>query len=332
MNEPGRMADRSDEGRIAALLEAAGKRTQPDPLRKARVHRAVRQAWQASIAARRRRRILTGVAIAATAALAVLAVFVASNGPRVEASPLATVEIATGPVTARRPGGEITLAPSLTLRQGDVMVTGPGGKASLRTETGFRLRADQQTAIELVSGETLFLRRGRIYLDTSGTAASIEVRTPYGVVTDIGTQFEVRSGEEGLRVRVRDGSVALERGNDRATARRGEELFAPASGAVRHARIDPLSSEWDWMRPLTSTFRIDGKPLADLLEWVSAETGYRIEFASPTCHERAEQTVLHGSLPSLPPMEALETILATTNYRLEVRGDRLHIGLREPEK
>jgi hypothetical protein len=73
---------------------------------------------------------------------------------------------------------------------------------------------------------------------------------------------------------------------------------------------------------------IDEQPVTLLLTWVGRETGKVIRFASPDVERRAGQTILHGNIRHLSPMEALQVMLATTDFEPAVSDDTILIRLK----
>ena len=59
--------------------------------------------------------------------------------------------------------------------------------------------------------------------------------------------------------------------------------------------------------------QIDEQPVRLLLNWVARETGKRVVFEEPFLEVKASETLLHGSVRNLPPLEALDVHLATTD-------------------
>ena len=84
----------------------------------------------------------------------------------------------------------------------------------------------------LTSSERLVLIVGTMYFDSGAAtgaatgAGTLEVVTSHGLVREIGTQFEVMSTSAALRVRVREGSVEIEREQQASglTGAAGEQL------------------------------------------------------------------------------------------------------------
>ena len=73
--------------------------------------------------------------------------------------------------------------------------------------------------IILESRSRLRLTTGKVYIDTGagGAEGQMLVVTDAGSVADIGTQFEVLYDDSHFQVRVREGHILLQRGDQRRT-------------------------------------------------------------------------------------------------------------------
>ncbi len=197
------------------------------------------------------------------------------------------------------------------------------GRAAIRLAGGQSVRLDTSSRVRFASRSDLVLERGAVYVDSAG-GANIEVRTSLGVVRDVGTQFEVRllddaNAQPSLRVRVREGSIMLEReaGSDHALA--GEELSARGDGRVERGRAAIFGPHWRWVLDTAPTPEIAGRPLADFLDWVSREGGWTVRYADAETARIASSTVLHGDVRNLDVAEASSMVLhgSGLDYRLE---------------
>jgi hypothetical protein len=74
-----------------------------------------------------------------------------------------------------------------------------------------------------------------------------------------------------------------------------------------------------------------GRPAADLISWVARETGRQLAYESPLVEQRATAVILHGDIRNLPPMAALEAMLATTDLVVELNGNKMEIRARSIE-
>ncbi|MDX1645281.1 MAG: hypothetical protein R3244_13075, partial [Thermoanaerobaculia bacterium] len=141
-------------------------------------------------------------------------------------------------------------------------------------------------------------------------SAGITVETDWGAVEDIGTQFEVRTSD-GLRVRVREGRINLDRQGRVYEAVAGTELLLSPGGSLSRRSVPLFGPEWDWVLEVAEPFGLDGQPLDSFLTWVSRETGREVRFADPVLAAEASTVRLHGSIAGLRPDEALEAVLPT---------------------
>ena len=151
----------------------------------------------------------------------------------------------------------------------------------------------------------------------------LEVVTSHGLVREIGTQFEVMSTSAALRVRVREGSVAIEREPQAPglTGAAGEQLRLDSTGDVERSAFSPFDPAWSWAVALADVPPIDGRPLVELLDWVARETGYELQFADSGAENRARDVTLRGNLENATPLEALEAALATTDLEHVAQDD-----------
>jgi hypothetical protein len=54
---------------------------------------------------------------------------------------------------------------------------------------------------------------------------------------------------------------------------------------------------------------IEGIAVTRYLDWLSRETGWRVEFADPAASARADSTILHGSIDHLTPVTSPGVVL-----------------------
>lgn len=316
---------------VASLVRLAGRRPAVPPEHAAAVRAAARAEWRRVVEARRRKALYLrgGGALLATAALLVLAVKTGLWRPA-EPRPvaqLATLEAATGPVTAD--AAELRVGDPVPA--GTVLETGSDGaspaRAALRLAGGASVRLDVDTRLRLAAGSVLELERGAVYVDSGTLAQQLEVRTPLGIARDVGTRFEVRlgPGAESLRVRVRDGEVVLERdGESRPAAPRrigaGGELAVLPDGTAVEATVPSWGPAWEWVAAIPPPFDVEGRSLQEFLDWAAEEGGWELRFADQAVADQASANVLHGSSIDGLSLEDAASLLLTASelsYRLE---------------
>lgn len=246
---------------------------------------------------------------------------------------VATVELAGGELFAERtlegevarwaPAGGTALAAETEL---ETSASSPGSTPflALRLAGGQSVRLDSDSRVRLASSRRLDLLRGAVYVD-SGAGASgksaLEVWTSVGTVTEIGTQFEVRipAGAPAVRVRVREGRIAVASGAGRHLASAGEELAVGRDGVVARATVDPHLSEWAWALAAAPAPAIEGQPLRSYLDWVARELALRLRFEDEELQRDSRSTRLHGAIAGLTPEESLDVVLPGSglDYRIE---------------
>ena len=268
---------------------------------------------------------------AAIATLAVASVLMTQwNSPTVHGE-LATIERATGGVElALGEGWQLLDENRGSLRAGRRLRTHADGRASLRLAGGASLRLAGETEVLLDAPGRIFVDHGTIYVDGGMRpgADRIEVVTPAGTARDLGTQFELQVAGARLRLRVREGSVSIDRGGRSLVGAAGEQIEIDDVGSVLRGAIDPASDAWAWAEAIAPVPNVDGRPATQLINWVARETGRRLRYESPAVEERAATVILHGNIHHLPPLAALEAMLATTDLEYVLEGDTMEIRAR----
>jgi ferric-dicitrate binding protein FerR (iron transport regulator) len=293
------------------------------------VRGTARVAWQAKVeerrAVRRRRRgvylLAASVVLVLGAGLYLRLAFSEAASTSVQA---AVVEAWSGIPTPGFPVGGVVEA-------GSEIATGGASHVALRLVGGASLRLDRGTRLVLESSGVMWLKHGAVYLDTGveGSAA-VEVRTPYGVATDVGTQFEVRLGEEGLRLRVREGEVRLALADDtELVAQAGVGLTVLGDGTVEREAVAAHGGAWEWVLRAAPSFELEGKSVAEALDWIVRETGWELRLADAELHREVRAAVVHGSLQGVPPDEAPELVLLGSRLAYRIEGGTLFVERRE---
>jgi ferric-dicitrate binding protein FerR (iron transport regulator) len=260
------------------------------------------------------------------------------------------------------------LAPGSSVSSGAAIRTDAQSRAALTLAHGQSLRLDMDTQIVVETESRIRLDRGSVYLDsgvhldsgrpgaaplaTAGEAvtasgpdlagaaaragrreiAGVEVVTPFGTLRDVGTQFEASLIGSGLRVRVREGEVALMHRDVRVAATRGESVSVARDGTVTRGSTPIAGPEWAWTSAAAPTFQLDEAPLVDFLNWVAREEGWDWRFADTAVQQRAAGVVLHGSIDKLTPAEALDAVLPTCGMGWHLDAGSLMITLATGDK
>jgi ferric-dicitrate binding protein FerR (iron transport regulator) len=233
---------------------------------------------------------------------------------------VATVDRLEGHVQ-RVPAGRSGIGPGATLAAGDAFATGDG-RLGLRLSPGTSVRFDRGTHARLISSRRIALSSGAVYLDNHGDLSGVEIETAHGLIRDIGTQFEVRTGAGAVRVRVRTGSVEVRKRGQVLSAHAGTQLTVRDAGHSTSA-IAPYGAEWSWAAALAPVFETNGRTLAAFVDHLCREQGWTPRYATDALARQADTIVLHGSLGTLSPTDALAAALLASG--LTYRIDRGHL-------
>lgn len=319
-------AQDNERDTLGALISAAGRREAPPQTAYEQVFAAAHGAWRQKVRARARRR--WGLALAATvAALAVGVTFMVQTRPGSSGPLIASAGIIQGDVRVRGPGDQQWRQLSRSsgpIIAGTRLRTTLNGRVALSLPGDASLRIDAGTELTLVAAREIELAAGTLYIDTGSDSATepFRVTTALGTVRDIGTQFEVASFDDGLRIRIRDGSVRVEGIADTdLVGSAGEQVSLGTNGTIGRDYVLPFDSAWAWVETLADPPDIEGRSLMLFLDWVARETGRELRFDGPATEARARTVVLHGSADNLTPMRALEVMLSTTDFDYSVRND-----------
>ena len=301
---------------VESIVRSAGRRP-PVPAEIAeRVRANVHQSWRAEADARRtRRRFMYAFPLAAAAAIALVVLYLRPES-RQDVRP-APVQVAT----VERVTGATTLSVGQAILTSSEVATG-SGRAALRMSDGTSVRVDQQTRLRVDALRQLTLQSGAIYVDTA--SSGIRIHTPFGVVRDVGTRFEVRVTEKSARIRVREGEVIV---NDRS-AHRGEQLDLAPGGAIAMSRIATWGDDWGWLNDIAPVFAVDGKRVAEFLSWVSNESGMEVRYENDATAKKAADVVLHGSIGTLRPVAAADSVLPAAGLRGDAKDGVLTVRAR----
>ncbi len=320
---------------VMSLVRLAGPRPLPAMHRAGEARAFVHAAWRAGVRRRRLRTafLLAAAGLAAIAVAIVVRTRVAPDGSAIRASAAPMVaHLDVGRLEREGSSGWVPLEAGEALPAGTHVRTGPQGGA-LRVEGGRSVRVAPVSRMRWLAADRLSLESGALYVDSGrGTAGaeSFEVQTPMGLVREVGTQFEVRLAPSALRVRVREGRVAVLSRGPTLDVARGTELRLDDAGPTRRA-IAIHGAEWSWVLALAPAFEMEGRPLHDLLAWASHEAGWELRYADAASRRRSESAQLHGSIRGLRPDEAVATVIPSTGLSHRVRDGVLWIGPSDSE-
>lgn len=333
------------EEALESLFRHASSRPEPSQEDRRAVRVAVREQWR-DVTGRRRRRRVVGLSLAASAVLAtVLVLFrLGSFAPDPVHQEIAKVEKVTGRVRmlAEGAGGAGTIAGrKMSVFAGHMLSTGSDSGVALRLASGISLRLDQDSELVLVDSETVELGGGRVYVDTGvdedagkgpqSQASRLAIETPYGTVRHLGTQYMIRAAIEGLSVSVREGVVQFQAKTDTGGSPvyvpDGKELSVDEFGQQAISAGDRHGERWRWVEALGPVFELDGRTMAEFLEWVGSETGFEIVYETDAAKVIAEDTVLHGEV-DLPARQAVEVVLRTSDLAADFREGVIQVSIK----
>jgi len=100
------------------------------------------------------------------------------------------------------------------------------------------------------------------------------------------------------------------------------------SGVEVRQTILPYSDEWKWAQEIAPAYELDGRSMAEFLQWISRESGFLIEYETESAKSLAEETILHGKI-DLPPMKALEIMFQTADLAYELQGGVIVVSTRQ---
>ncbi len=324
----------ADEHRLDSLLgggiaETAKPLLAMSEFEVEQVRRATRQVWRQRLAARRWR---YGSALVALAASLLVALGTVLWLRSVLDSPAATLAVVNGEVLL---DGQVVVGEDLAA--GTRITTGAAGHVALQLAGGAELRLDAASELQLTGRRGARLLRGAVYVAVDspvGSAAALELWTPAGLVRDIGTRFEARlDSAGGLRLRVRDGLVLLERpAGETVEVAAGGELEVAANGALHRGATEPWDEVWSWTWRAAALPDIEGATLASFLDFVAQEAGWRILYSSAESERAAATAVLYGSLAGLDRDQALQVVLRGSGFSHQIRDGVLWVDNRPASK
>lgn len=313
---------RPDTDVLGELIRRAGHRENPSEDEYERVFAAASVALDAKIGRRRRRAAIFG--IAATLLLGAGIALIVANRPTPPAQALAELDRLLGPAEIRAtdpPAWKALSDAGAPLVANTRVRTGPSGRIGLLMTNGVSLRLAEATEVRFVAQGRVELVTGKIYVDAdpdfAGAGADgprIVVETGADTTWDVGTQFELLYTADFYRLRVREGHVHLKRRSRELDGGAGEQLTIDAAQNVQRGRIAADDPEWRWTESVAPHPDIDAWPVSALLHWVARQTGRKVAYAEPGLALKAETTMLYGSVQFLEPLQALETLLATTDF------------------
>ncbi len=327
-----------DDADLAALLRAVGPRLQPPADMAAEVRAAVAAEWRTTVAARqqarvptRRRVVQPWMAMAASVAAIAIAVGIALPRWNGAGDPVATVARVSGTAAVRHSadGAWLDLAAGSNVAASDEIRTDASGRVALRRPDGLEVRLDAATQLAFNDSDRASLAVGSVYVAAGAPGSGNEafvIGTPYGDVRHLGTQYVASLTDGQLQVAVREGSVAVDKGQMPVVARAGESLTIARDGTVSRSQLDVYGESWRWAESVAPEFAIEGRTLDEFLTWAGRETGRKIVYTSADAAREAETTQLKGSVAGLAPEAAVTAVFASEpRLRQQIAGGQIRV-------
>jgi len=318
---------RSDEA-FAELLGKVPPRSAPPAADEALIREAVHAKWQLVSGRHVRRHHITSFALAASVLLAVFATMNLLRDPvsDIRNQKMATIEKQFGDISVNaRIAGDVEMA---VIEGGAVVETGSESGLALGWHDGGSLRIDENTMVVFEAVNQIYLEYGRVYFDSregplslqpaKSGAVKLSIRTDHGVVRHLGTQYMTRVGADELVISVREGVVSID-GHVTARASAGQQFAISGSGELSISETNGID-DWEWVEDATPAVNLNGRFVAEALEWVSRESGRSISYASEGAEMLANQAQLRGDM-ELPPTRALEIFMMTVDLNARIEGE-----------
>lgn len=350
------MADKNEstpgKDMVGDLIAAAGPGPTADPAAKERIYKAVRAHWEKQTrgagsapgpdvrgtrarAGRpvRRLRRWRAQAIGGAAAVAAVAIslsWLQNQGGGGGVTGLADIQYLAGQVEFVRNDrirDLATVAANEALIPGDLLRTGADGRMALSFDDGLALRMNGASAVRLIDDDAIELVSGTVYIDSGRgiTSGALAVVTRLGSVRHVGTQYEVQVTDASLRIRVREGRVAVSGQVLDATGTAGEQLDIAADGRLERSAIAADDPAWDWTVRLARLAEMDAYELGATLEWIARERGLTLEYANAAVRRDLRDRELYD-IGGLDPIEALDVVTAATDFDAEIADGRLLVA------
>ncbi len=322
--------------KLAQLLASVEPRKAPPAHVEAQVRAAVHAEWLHLTQQRKVKQQRRWLAVAATLVCAIGAGWLVRNmNGEVTVAP--SNAAATVAVIAQLRGAaivnDLNAAPTNEIHSNDVLRT--HGDAGMRVElrNGVSLRVAANTELHWLAVDSVQLVQGAVYVDSHANAAPLKIHTPRGDVTHLGTRYLVDVEGQSLDVAVREGQVAIHADhnsvsdpmNDQISVGALQQVRMGANGEIVRNDLQLSDAVWQWADALAQPFALENRSVAEFLQWVANETGCEVSYASASVKAAASSTVLHGQASTQAPLQALQAVLATTDFHASVQGRQLLI-------
>jgi ferric-dicitrate binding protein FerR (iron transport regulator) len=334
-------ADKQDD-KLAQLLASVEPRKAPPAHIEAQVRAAVHAEWLHLTQRRKAKQQHRWLAAAAVLVCAISVGWWVRNtidtkGQVTVASSAAATTVA---VIAQLHGAaalnDVIAAPTNQIHSSDVLRTHENAGMRIELQNGASLRVAANTELHWLAVDSVQLVQGAVYVDSHANAAPFTIHTPHGDVTHLGTRYLVDVEQQLLRVAVREGEVAIhparnqlsDRMSDQVSVGALQQVQMEANGEIVRNDLQLGDVVWQWADALAQPFTMENRSVAEFLQWVASETGCELNYSSATVKNAASNTVLHGQSGTQAPLQAMQVVLATTDFHASVQGRQLVITQR----
>ncbi|MCF6300516.1 MAG: FecR family protein [Proteobacteria bacterium] len=214
------------------------------------------------------------------------------------------------------------------LSSGDYIRTRQNDRLLVKLLNGNKFRVDENTLFRIDATDQLALIHGRIYVDSHNESGhqKLTIDTKFAQVNHVGTRYAVSYINDLLNVAVRSGLVIVSRSDvSNSEIKQGNEFLLNAKGDFEYKNIDAFDPKWAWTQKIAENFIIQGKTVLEYLNWVSAETGYSINWSSDKIKAKAKNVSLSGSINGILPLNSLEVVIPTTRFSYSLDNNQIYI-------
>jgi ferric-dicitrate binding protein FerR (iron transport regulator) len=295
----------------------------------ARIRRATEAEWRAQAGGSPRRLWIPRAAVAAGAVLALFGAWQFWMSQAAGSEPLATL--------ARSEGAGVVkvhwLWADAAIKDGSDLSAGIDydvrGASLLALEGGGNVRVAANSKLDVLSANAVRLERGEIYVDIPPGAhadTSFVALTSAGEFRHVGTQFAISVVDGATRLRVREGKVQWRAADGESTVPAGTEVLIDRDRHVTRTVVESAGPHWSWTETMAPEVDIENRPLEEFLEWVARETGRKLVIADERTRLQVGTIRTHGSVRGLPPMQALDAVMASTSLRFDLPAGVIRVS------
>jgi ferric-dicitrate binding protein FerR (iron transport regulator) len=203
------------------------------------------------------------------------------------------------------------------------------GASMLALHDGGNVRIAPDSKFQVLSANAIRLDRGEMYVDIPPGAhagSSFVAITNAGEFRHVGTQFAIAVVDGATRVRVREGSVQWSAADGESTLPAGTELRVDRDHHVTRGTVESSGAHWLWTEAMAPEIDIEDRPLTEFLDWVARETGRKLVIADEPTRRRVNSIFMHGNVRGLPPLQALEVVMASTSLRFDLPTGAIRVS------